>query len=55
MYMWMYICKRYGDFSWTSWTEPRKYLTTRHLQLLNHVLEGFCGLVLLDTGMTPMV
>ena len=41
MYMWKCICKRYGDSSWTSWTEPRKCLTTRHLQLLNHVQVGF--------------
>ena len=54
-YMRKYICKRYVDSSWTSWTEPRKYLNTRHLQLWNHVQEGFVGLVLLDTGMTPMV
>ena len=41
--------------SWTSWTKPRKYLTTSHLQLWNHVQEGFSVLGLLDTGMTPMV
>ena len=54
-YMRMHICKRYGDSSWTSWTEPHKYLTTRHLQLWNHVQWVFCGLVLLDTGMSPIL